>query len=83
MKMTIHHCALPADAAPTKLTEEKIMTTLTGKFKTTEVVTLRKIKLLEFDKIKTVNEQKALVFDMPCRYDIILGSDFLFKAGMK
>ena len=52
-----HRRALPADVAPTKLTEEKIMTTLAGKFKTTEVVTLRKNKLPEFDKTKTVHEQ--------------------------
>ena len=83
MKTMIHHCALPTDTAPTKLTEGKIMTTLTGKFKTTEVVTLQKIKLPEFDKTKTVHGQKALVFDMPGRYDIILDSDFLFKAGIE
>ena len=29
-----------------------------------------------------MREQKALVFDQPCRYDIILGSDFLNKAGI-
>ena len=83
MKTMIHRRALPADADTIKLAEGKIMTTLAGKFKTTEVVTLRKIKLPEFDKTKTVDEQKALVFDMPCRYDIILGSDFLFKAGIE
>ena len=66
MKTMIHCRALHTDAAPTKLTEGKIMTTLTGKLKTTQVVTLRKIKLPKFDKTKTVDEQKALIFDMPC-----------------
>ena len=66
-----------------KISNTKTMSTLAGNLKTTEVVTLRKIKLPEFDKTKTVDEQKALVFDMPCLYDIILGSDFLFKAGIE
>ena len=30
-----------------------------------------------------IEEHKALVFDTPCRYDIIFGSDFLSKVGMK
>ena len=83
MKTMIHRRALPASAEPTKLTNTKTMSTLAGNLQTTEVVKLRKIKLPEFDKTKTVDEQKALVFDMPCRCDIILGSDFLFKAGIE
>ena len=46
------------------------------------MVHLRNLKLPEFDKNRRIDEQKALVFDQKCRYDIILGSDFLTKLGI-
>ena len=46
------------------------------------MVTLRDLRLPEFDKNRRIEEQKALVFDTECRYDIILGTDFLSKAGI-
>ena len=46
------------------------------------VVHLRDIRLPEFDKNRKVDEIKALTFDQPCRYDVILGSDFLTKTGI-
>ena len=50
---------------------------------TSEVVTMRDVRLLEFNKNRSIEEQKALVFDQEnCRYDVILGADFLNKAGM-
>ena len=30
-----------------------------------------------------IQEHKVLVFDTPCQYNIIFGSDFLTKVGMK
>ena len=47
-----------------------------------EVVHMRDVRLPELNKNRGMREQKALVFDQPCRYDIILGSDFLNKAGL-
>jgi hypothetical protein len=29
-----------------------------------------------------VEEQKELVFDGQCKYDVIFGTDFLFKTGI-
>ena len=59
------------------------LTTLTGKISATEMVTMRDFRLPEFDKNRRIEEQKALVFDTPFRSNIILGTDFLSKAGIK
>ena len=47
------------------------------------MVKLRDLRLPEFNKNMNIEEHKALVFDANCRYDIIFGSDFLTKVGMK
>ena len=47
-----------------------------------KMIHLRDIKLPEFDKKRTVDELKALISKKDCRYDIILGADFLRKSGM-
>jgi hypothetical protein len=49
---------------------------------TTEMVYLRNLRLPEFDKNRIIDEQKALIFDQKCRYDVILGADFLTKCGI-
>ena len=48
-----------------------------------KVVKIRDLCLPEFDKNMSTESQKALVFDTPCRYDIILGSVLLGKVGIK
>ena len=49
-----------------------------------QVVTLRDIGLPEFDKNRRIAQQKALVFDNDnCHYDMILGTNFLSKTGIK
>ena len=49
-----------------------------------QVVTLCDICLPEFDKNRQILQQKALVFDNDnCRYDMILGTNFLSKTGIK
>ena len=51
---------------------------------TSQKVTLRDIRLPEFDKNRRINQQNALIFDNKnCKYDIILGTDFLSKTGIK
>jgi hypothetical protein len=58
--------------------------TLTGHLKTQEVVTMQDIRLPEFDKNKRINQQKVLVFDNDnIKYNIILGTNFLSKTGIK
>jgi hypothetical protein len=46
------------------------------------MVVIRKIRLPEFDKNCVVEEQKALVFDGQCKYNVIFGADFLPKTGI-
>jgi hypothetical protein len=43
---------------------------------------MRKIRLPKFNKKPVVEEQKALVFDRQCKYDVIFGADFVSKTGI-
>jgi hypothetical protein len=65
------------------LGDTKLVRTLAGRLKMQEVVTMRDIRLPEFDKNKCINQQKVLVFDNDnVKYDIILGTNFLSKTGI-
>jgi hypothetical protein len=47
------------------------------------MVVLRNLRLPELGKNCNVDQQKALIFDADsCRYDVILGADFLSKTGI-
>ena len=46
------------------------------------MVVMRSLRLPELDKNRVVNQQKALVFDNDCKYDVILGAGFLSKTGI-
>ena len=48
----------------------------------TSILHMRDIKLPEFDKNGKISEQTALIFNNACKYDVILGADFLTKIGM-
>lgn len=82
-KTMIHRRALPNNITTKKLAKSKPVSTLAGKVTVTETVTLRQIKLPEFDKNRTIDECKALVFDSPCQYDVLIGADLLKKLGAK
>ena len=43
---------------------------------------MRNLRLPELDKNLVVDQQKALVFNGQCKYDVILGADFLSKSGI-
>jgi hypothetical protein len=44
---------------------------------------MRHLRFPEFDKNRNVDQQKALVFQSEtCKYDVILGADFLTKTGI-
>eukprot|EP00956_Cyclotella_meneghiniana_P036465 scaffold126104_cov52-Cyclotella_meneghiniana.AAC.3 len=64
--------------------EQRKVKTLAGKVLAKEVVTMRDIRLPEFDKNRRINQHTCLVFDNDsCNYDIILGTNFLAKTGIK
>ena len=47
------------------------------------MVVLWKLRLPELDKNRYVDQQNALAFNADsCRYDVILGADFLNKTGI-
>jgi hypothetical protein len=67
----------------TDLAETKSVRTLAGKLKSQQVVTMRDVRLPEFDKNRRISQKKCLVFDNDkCNYDIILGTNFLKKVGI-
>jgi hypothetical protein len=73
---------LPRHCKPCAITNERQIHTLSGSRAAKEMVVMRKIRLPEFDKKHVVEEQKALVFDGQCKYDVIFGADFLSKTGI-
>ena len=81
-KTLISRKALPRGAKLIPLQQAKKVTTLAGSMQTSELVHLRDLRLPEFDKNRRIDEQKALIFDGKCRYDVILGADFLTKSGI-
>ena len=72
--------ALPCTAKPKQLGTARNLLTLAGKLTAADVITLRDIRLPEFDKNRQIDEHKALVFYTKSRYDIILGTDFFSKS---
>jgi hypothetical protein len=59
------------------------VSTLAGTYTSTEIVIMHNLRLPEFDINRNVDQQKALVFQSEtCKYDVILGADFLTKAGI-
>jgi hypothetical protein len=59
----IKRSALPQQVVAKTISETKKITTLAGKVQAQEVVTLRDLRLPEFDKNRRTSQQKALVFD--------------------
>ncbi len=60
------------------------MRILADHLKTQEVVMMQDISLPEFNKNRRINQQKVLVFGSNnIKYNIILGTNFLSKTGIK
>ncbi len=80
----IKRSALPRGIITKLLGDTKLVRTLAGRLKTQEAVMMRDIRLPEFDKNRRINQQKVLVFyNDNSKYDIILGTNFLSKTGIK
>jgi hypothetical protein len=81
---TIKRSALPKGIITKLLGDTKLVRTLAGHLKMPEVVMMQDIRLPEFDKNRRINQQKVLVFDNDnVKYNIILGTIFLSKTGIK
>jgi len=79
----INNKSLPRNCKPCKITSSRQINTLAGTYTSSEVVVMRNLRLPEFNKSRNVDQQKALVFQSEtCKYDVILGADFLTKTGI-
>jgi hypothetical protein len=80
----IKRSALPKGIITKLLGDTKLVRTLAGCLKMQEVVTMQDITLPEFNKNRRIKQQMFLVFDNGnIKYDIILGTNFLSKTGIK
>jgi hypothetical protein len=79
----IKRSALPKGVITKLFGDTKLVRTLAGCLKTQEVITMGDIRLPEFDKNMSINQQKVLVFDNNnVKYNIILGTNFLSMTGI-
>jgi len=78
----IHQRALPKGAVPQLLEKPTEMSTLAGTHTVKGAVRMKQIHLPELDKSRIIDGQDCLVFNSDCRYDMILGQDFLRKTGI-
>jgi hypothetical protein len=75
---------LPKGVITKVIGDTKLVRTLAGHLKTQEVITMRDLRLPEFDKNRRNNNKKVLLFDNNnVKYNIILGTNFLSKTGIK
>ena len=73
---------LPRHCKTRSIQSKRTINTLAGTCTSQEMVVMRSLRLPELDKNRVVDQQKALVFDNDCKYDVILGADFLSKTGI-
>ena len=84
MVFMIKRSTLPPKVITKTINETQNITTLSEKIQAQEIVTLRDLRLSEFDKNRHISQQKALAFENDkVKYNIILGANFLLKAGIK
>jgi hypothetical protein len=80
----IKRLALPRGVITKVVGDTKLVRTLTGHLKMQEVVMMQDLRFPKFDKNRCINQQKVLVFDNDSiKYDIIMGTNFLSKTGIK
>ena len=77
-----HRRAIPNGVNTMRLDKNMRMTTVSEVYESRGKLLLQNIRLPELDKNRIVNNQTALVFDSDFRYDVIIGSDLLKKAGI-
>ena len=73
----INRSSIPNGCMPHPLERPITTDTAAGKMSTKERVVLKNINFPEFSKSIRAEEMSALVFEVPCNYDMIIGRDFL------
>ena len=72
---------LPPGATATP-TPAEMVNALTGTMTTEGTITLKGMRFPEFDRNRVIEEHKFKTFSAPCKYELILGEDFLKKMGI-
>ena len=78
----INSKALPRGVQVSYDHKTNIVQTLAGVMKPTGKVGVKGIRLPEFDRSLVINSHDFLIFNTECKYDMILGGDFLAKYGV-
>ena len=74
---------MPKGIIQRELSNRKSFRTLAGTLSASQIVTLRDVHLPKFDTKRHIEQQRALIFDSEkCKYDLILGANFLSKVGI-
>jgi hypothetical protein len=77
----INKKCLPKKCRPCQISQSRMVNTLAGSYQLSAIVVMCNLRLPELDKNRNVEQQKALIFESDtCRYDVILGADFLTKT---
>ena len=82
-KSMCHRRVMPKGARINTNGGRVLMQTIAGTYAPVGTAEMTGIRLPAFDKNRVVKEHNFQVFQGDCRYDVILGSDFLTKVGMK
>ena len=78
----IHERCLPSGTVPFQDRFSSVTTTAQGSFDTSKYVFISNIRLPEFGNGKYTRGINARLFSAPCKYDMILGRDFLLMTGI-
>ena len=79
----INKRCLPRKCQSCKIAQNRVVNILAGFYQSSAMVVMRNLRLPELDKNRNIDQQKALVFQAEtCKYDVILGADFLTKSGI-
>jgi len=79
----INNRSLPKKCQPCQISPSRLVNTLAGTYQSLAMVVMRNLRLPECDRNRNVEQQKALIFESEtCKYDVILGADFLTKTGI-
>jgi hypothetical protein len=74
---------LPKKCRPCQISQSRMVNTLAGSYQLSAMVVMHNLRLPELDENRNVEQQKALIFESDtCRYEVILGADFLTKTGI-
>ena len=66
-----------------KVVKQRQGSTVAGSFTSSVEIDFQGIRLPEFYRNRTIDGFKAMVFNADCRYDVILGRDFLSVVGLQ